>query len=44
MVDYIFENHMDDVGILKTRNCSKITAFVMGRRYVREEGDPEDTE
>ncbi|KAJ7432991.1 hypothetical protein B0H11DRAFT_2259953 [Mycena galericulata] len=43
-VDYVFENHLHDVGFLETRNRRKLAAFILRRPYVRRAGDPEDSE
>ncbi|KAJ7429587.1 hypothetical protein B0H11DRAFT_2265209 [Mycena galericulata] len=43
-VDYVFENHVPEVGILETRNRRRLVAFVTKRPYIRRADDPEDTE
>ncbi|KAJ7431297.1 hypothetical protein B0H11DRAFT_2262173 [Mycena galericulata] len=43
-VDYVFENSMDEVRFLGSRNRRKLEAFVSKQSYVRRAGDPEDTD
>ncbi|KAJ7446045.1 hypothetical protein B0H11DRAFT_2249234 [Mycena galericulata] len=43
-VDYVFENSMDEVRFLGSRNRRKLEAFVSRQSYVRRAGDPEDTD
>ncbi|KAJ7502416.1 hypothetical protein B0H11DRAFT_2223333 [Mycena galericulata] len=43
-VDYVFENNLREVGFLETRNRRRLVAFISRRPYVRQEGDPENTE
>lgn len=43
-MDYAFEANMSNIAFLQTRNRRKLVAFVMKTPYVRQAGDPADTD